>query len=82
MPNNQGTLFTLESTDTVTEAIIDQIKSPTVEPTITEIEVAINILQHHLEKEARNRSLPMLAPEDLCPAQKRELVRDLTRLLR
>lgn len=82
MHSEQQALFTLDLGDEVSEGIIDQITTPAAEPTFTEIEVAIGIMQHHLEKEARNRQIEMIAPEDLCPTQKRELVRDMARLLR
>ena len=31
------------------------------------IDVAIKTIQEHLDKEARNRSLSVLKPRDLCP---------------
>lgn len=61
--------------------IIEQIEERALEPTATQVERAIEIIGRHLSKEAKNRQVPMLAPADLCPAQKRDLVRDLARLL-
>lgn len=45
------------------------------------IDVAIKIIQEHLDKEARNRSLPVLKPRDLCPIQKVRLLNDLASVL-
>jgi len=62
--------------------IIEQIEARTLEPTATAVETAVAIIQRHLDREARNREVSMLAPEDLCPAQKRDMIRDLARLFR
>ncbi len=46
------------------------------------ISEAIKIIEEHLDREALNRRLRQLAPRDLCPDQKAELVKDLSRLFR
>lgn len=43
---------------------------------------AARIIQRHVEQEARNRRMFYLRVQDLCPAQKVELVQDLSRLFR
>ena len=63
-------------------SLIEQIEQRILEPTPTEVDTAISIIQKHLQKEARNRQLEMIEPEDLCPAQKRDMVRDLSRIFR
>ncbi|QQG43830.1 MAG: hypothetical protein HYW86_03040 [Candidatus Roizmanbacteria bacterium] len=45
------------------------------------IDVAIRTIQEHLDKEARNRSLPVIKPRALCPIQKVRLVNDLAAVL-
>lgn len=45
------------------------------------IDEAVRVIQKHLDAEARNRSLPSLAPRDLCPIQKVRLVNDLADVL-
>lgn len=45
------------------------------------IDDAVKKIQEHLDKEARNRSLPVLKPRDLCPIQKARLVSDLASVL-
>ncbi|MBI2863710.1 MAG: hypothetical protein HYX94_04020 [Chloroflexi bacterium] len=45
------------------------------------VDVAIKTIQEHLDKEARNRSLPVLKPRELCPIQKVRLVNDLASVL-
>ena len=77
----EGVLFDLEPHD-IKLSIIEQIEQRVLEPTPTQVETAVSIIQKHLEKEARNRQLPMIAPDDLCPAQKRDMVRDVFHLLR
>jgi hypothetical protein len=77
----ENVLYDLELEDTA-QSIVDEIEERILEPTPAEIEAAISIIQHHIEKESRNRQVPVLAPEDLCPMQKRNLVKDLSRLLR
>jgi hypothetical protein len=70
-------LFTNEIDD-----ILNQIDSPSLEPSNAEVEEAMSVIQRHLEREARNRQLEMLSPDDLCPEQKRDLVKDLARIFR
>ena len=77
----EGVLFDLEPQGPKL-SIIEQIEQRVLEPTPTQVESAVSIIQKHLEKEARNRQLPIIAPDDLCPAQKRDMVRDLFHLLR
>ncbi len=45
------------------------------------VDDAVKTIQEHLDKEARNRSLPVLKPRDLCPVQKARLVSDLASVL-
>lgn len=53
-----------------------------VRPSPTVVADAIRTIQEHLDKEARNRRETNLAPRELCPMQKAELVQDLIRVLR
>lgn len=62
--------------------LIEEIERRTPQPTVDQIDQAISIIGGHLRKEASNRQLDMIVPDDLCPAQKRDMVRDLMRLLR
>ena len=43
---------------------------------------AVEVIQEHLDREARNRRLVVLPPKELCAQQKQELIRDLLILLR
>ena len=43
---------------------------------------AIKIIEEHLDREALNRRLQQLAPRELCPDQRTELVNDLAKLLK
>ena len=82
MPSDRNASPYLESDMEINPNLIRDIEQRILEPTPTEVEQVISIIQHHLDKEARNRQVDCLSPEDLCPAQKRDLVRDLTRLLK
>lgn len=53
-----------------------------VEPDQTAVDEAVRVIQRHVEREARNRRLQYMAVRDLCPAQKAELVADLSRIFR
>lgn len=81
MSPDQALLFDIE-VDGVKQSLIEQIQARGLEPTQTQVDTAIEMIHRHLKKEARNRQADMLDPEDLCSAQKRDLVRDLARLLR
>lgn len=81
MAPDNGTLFVDEAHPRPL-SIIEQIEQRVLEPTPTEVECAVSIIQRHLEKEARNRQVSILAPKDLCPAQKRDMIRDLVRLFK
>lgn len=72
----------LFSDSAISEGILSQIEERTCDATITQISTAISIMQYHLEKEARNRQVAMISPEDLCPDQKRDMIRDLAKLFR
>ena len=78
----QQTLPFEPQTDGVSQSLIEQIRARSPSPTATQVETAVEIIQRHLRKEARNRQLEMIGPEDLCPAQKRDMVSDLMRLFR
>ena len=82
MPVKENTLFDTETTLDAPGSIIEQIEKRMLEPTTSEVASAISIMQYHIDKEARNRGVETLAPEDLCPTQKRDLVRDIARLFR
>lgn len=81
MSAEQKHLSALESTD-VADTIVEQIDITNVEATTHEVISMIAIMQKHLEKEAKNREVPMLEPVDLCPAQKKDLAREMARLFR
>lgn len=81
MSAHQRALLDTETRPAI-ESLIQQIERQEWEPTPSEVELATSIIQDHLRKEARNREVPMLAPEDLCPAQKRDMIRDIAKLLR
>ena len=81
MTSQQISSFDVEASE-VPRGLIQQIEARTPQPTQDQIEDAVGIIGKHLGKEAANRQLEMIRPEDLCPAQKRDMVRDLMRLLR
>lgn len=81
MSTGQGLLFEVE-VDGVRQSLIEQIQARGIEPSQTQVDAVTALIQNHLRREAGNRQLEFLWPEDLCPAQKRDMVRDLARLLR
>ncbi len=81
MSTGQASLFEIEA-DGVKQSLIEQIQARGFEPTQTQVDAAIDLIHRQLKKEARNRQADMIDAEDLCSAQKRDLVRDLTRLLK
>jgi biotin carboxylase len=62
--------------------VVEQAEDHLIQPTADEVEAAICIMEKHLGREARNRQVDRLAPDDLCPAQKTDMVRDLAKLFR
>lgn len=80
MYTKKESLFELEMQDA--QSIVEQIEGRVLEPTIPEVHQAVEIIQRHLRKEAVNRQVAALEPEDLCPAQKRDMVRDLAKVFR
>lgn len=44
---------------------------------VSAVEEAMRVIQTHLDREAHNRRMRSLQPQELCPDQKSELVRDL-----
>ncbi|MFA6665653.1 MAG: hypothetical protein WCT06_03675 [Armatimonadota bacterium] len=62
--------------------IVEQAEDHLIQPTADEVQAAICIMEKHLKREASNRQVDALSPDDLCPAQKTDMVRDLARLFR
>jgi hypothetical protein len=81
MSAGQASLFEVD-VDGVKQSLIEQIQTRAYEPTQTQVDAAVDLMQRHLRKEARNRQADIIAPQDMCPAQQRDLIRDLARLLR
>jgi hypothetical protein len=81
MSAGQASLFEVE-VDGVKQSLIEQIQARAYEPTQTQVDAAVDLIQRQLKKEAQNRQADMIDPEALCPAQQRDLIRDLARLLR
>ena len=81
MTSQQACILDVEAAE-VSRGLIEQIEARTPQPAADQIEDAVRIIGKHLRKEASNRQLDMIGPDDLCPAQKRDMVRDLMRLLR
>lgn len=65
--------------DGAARSIVDEIEELVLEPSATE--VAVEVIRRHLEKEAGNRGVGWVKPDDLCPTQRRNMVKDLKRLL-
>lgn len=78
----QQTLPFEPQTDGISQSLIEQIRARSLTPTAAQVETAVEIIQRHLRKEARNRGVEMIYPDDLCPAQKRDMVSDLMRMAR